>query len=377
MYECFPKGLNMTKITRTIILLILCLFLGANLILPVFAEGENQQSILCISHRGDSAEFESNTPEAVMSAFGKGADFVSVNIRKSADNELLLCNENETEIKGVTLKEMISLLDEDDVLILDFEIGLQDEIYSLIEEENAFNSVMLRINDSAKNIAGWLKDKNENLQVIGVYDSFVVFTAMSHIKTLSDEGMKFVQYQSKNYFNEMFGSFVSKKLKAETDTKAIALTYDPDLCGQRSDSEDGWNDLIKKGFSVIETNNLSAFISYVEANKNIRIELDAACKRAETIETEKYNNVSRENLEDAINTAKELLNREVVSSDEMQSSLSAIRLAVENLAFKTGEDTQKGALNITSGKVIAAVLVGAVILAAQVYTYKMQKGKKK
>lgn len=377
MYECFPKGLNMTKITRTIILLILCLFFGANLVLPVFAEGENQQSILCISHRGDSAEFESNTPEAVMSAFGKGAHFVSINIRKSADNELLLCNENETEIKGVTLKEMISLLDEDDVLILDFETGLQDEIYSLIEEENAFNSVMLRINDSAKNIAGWLKDKNVNLQVIGVYDSFVVFTAMSHIKTLSDEGMKFVQYQSKNYFNEMFGSFVSKKLKAETDTKAIALTYDPDLCGQRSDSEDGWNDLIKKGFSVIETNNLSAFISYVEANKNIRIELAAACKKAETIEIEKYNNVSRENLEDAINTAKELLNREVVSSDEMQSSLSAIRLAVENLAFKTGEDTQKGALNITAGKVIAAVLVGAVILAAQVYTYKMQKGKKK
>ena len=367
----------MTKITRVIILLILCLFMGVNLFLPAFAQNENQQSILSVSHRGDSSEYERNTLEAVLSAFKKGADFVSVNIRKSAENELVLCSENETEITGVSIGKMLSLLGEDDVLILDFDKGLEDEIYRFIEEKKAFASVIMRINDSANNIAEWLRSKNENLQVIGVYDSFVVFTAINHIDTLGAAGMKFVQYQSKNYFNEMFGSLISKKLRTEADVKAIAATYDPDLCGQRSDSEDGWNDLIKKGYRVVETNNLEAFISYVESNKNVRAELESACKKAESIEVEKYNDVSRENLEDAIDTARELLDREVASSDELQSSLSKLRLSVEKLALKTDDDSQKGVLNITAGKVIAAVLVGAVILAAQIYTYKMQKGRKK
>ena len=367
----------MTKITRVIILLILCLFMGVNLFLPTFAQNENQQSILSVSHRGDSSEYERNTPEAVLAAFKKGADFVSVNIRKSAENELVLCSENETEITGVSLEEMLSLLGEDDVLILDFDKGLEDEVYRFIEEKKAFASVIMRINDSANNIAEWLRSKNENLQVIGVYDSFVVFTAINHIDTLGAAGMKFVQYQSKNYFNEMFGSLISKKLRTEADMKAIAATYDPDLCGQRSDSEDGWNDLIKKGYRVVETNNLEAFLSYVESNKNVRAELESSCKKAESIEVEKYNDVSRENLEDAIDTARELLGRATASSDELQSSLSKLRLSVEKLALKTDDDSQKGVLNITAGKVIAAVLVGAVILAAQIYTYKMQKGRKK
>ena len=373
MYECFLKGLNMTKILRTIFLIIICLALGANFITSAVAVSENQKGVLCVSYRGDTAEYESNTPEAVVSAFNKGADFVSINIRKSADGELLLCRENETEVKGATLKEMFTLLNTDDVLILDFESYLKDEIYAFLEKEKAFSSVVLRINDSEKNIRNWLEGKNENLQVIGVYDSFVVFTAMSHIKNLGDCGMKIVQYQSKNYFNEMFGSLVSKTIKSENETKAMVATYNPDLCGQRSDSEDGWNDLIKKGYSVIETNNLTAFIGYINANENIRLELTQLFERASAIETDSYNSVSKENLEDAIETAQALLNSDIASCDELQSSVSKLRFAMDNLALKSVDDTQKGALNITAGKVIAAVLVGAVILLAQIYTYKKQK----
>ena len=355
----------------------MCFVLGANLLVSAFAENENQSGILCISHRGDTSEYQSNTPEAVLSAFAKGADFVSVNIRKSDDGKLVLCSENESDVKGTLLSDLLRNLADGNILILDFEPDLKDEIYSLLESENAFNKAILRINDSAGNVVKWLQGKNDNLQVVGVYDSFVVFTARSYIKNLSDAGMKLVQYQSKNYFNEMFGSVVSKAVKAESRTKAIAATYNPDLCGQRSDSEDGWNDLIKKGFSVIETNNLSAFTAYIQSNENIRFELEQTCLKAKEIDTAKYNTVSRENLEDAITSADAVLSSNVASCDELQSSLSVLRLATENLSLKTDEDTQKGALNITAGKIIAAILVGTAILAAQIYTYKMQKDKKK
>ena len=367
----------MTKILRFISLVMMCLVLSVSMIPDAFAAGEKNSEILCVSHGGDTAEYESNTKDAIISAFDKGADFVSVNIRKNFVGELILCSENKAEVSGISLAEMIELLGEDDVLILDFADELRDEIYGVIESKNAFSSAMLRINDSASDITEWLEGKNENLQVVGVYDSFVVFTAMSHIKTLGDAGMNFVGYQSKNYFNEMFGSLVSKTLKRENMPKAMVSTYDPHLCGQRSDSEDGWNDLIKKGYSVIETNNLDAFIGYAEANSNIRLELKNAYDKAVLIETDKYNTVSRENLLDAIEVAESILNSDTASNDELQNSVSGIRLAIENLALKTGEDTQKGALNITPGKVIATLLVGMAILAAQIYTYKMQKNKKK
>ena len=367
----------MTKIFRIFLMMCVCIFLSINFLLPASAALENQNGILCVSYRGDTAVYESNTPEAVVSAFDKGADFVSVSIRKSADGKFVLCKENASEISGADLGEVLSLIDGKGVLILDFEPSLKDEVYAFLESENVFNLAVMRINDSAKNISSWLEGKNENLQVIGVYDSFVVFTAMSHITKLSSNGMNIVQYQSKNYFNEIFGSLVSKTIKGEADTKAMVPTYNPNLCGQRSDSEDGWNDLIKKGFSVIETNNLDAFLGYIRSNESIRLELTALTEKAGLIETDSYNAVSRENLEEAIKNAQELLDGDVTSSDELQSSASKLQFAIDNLALRTDSDNQKGALNVTAGKVIAAVLVGMVILAAQVYTYKMQKGKKK
>lgn len=367
----------MTKILRLISLIAMCFILSNAMMLSAFAKSENGSGILCVAHCGDTVGYESNSKEAVLSAFEKGADLVSVNIIKTADGEFVLCSDNNAEACGISLGEMLDLLGEDEALILDFAYELKDEIYGFIESRNAFSSAVLRINDSADNIVSWLRDKNENLQVIGVYDSFVVFTAISHIKTLGDADMQIVGYGSKNYFNEMFGSFVSGTLKQDNMPKAMISTYDPDLCGQRSDSEDGWNDLIKKGYSVIETNNLDALLRYISSNSLIRSELNDFYEKALLIEADRYNTVSRDNLTNAAEAAKMLLDSPFASSDEMQSAASRLILAMENLALKTDGDNQKGALNITSGKVIATVLVGTAILAAQIYTYKMQKHKKK
>jgi hypothetical protein len=155
----------------------------------------------------------------------------------------------------------------------------------------------------------------------------------------------------------------------------IAPMYDPDLCGQRSDSEDGWNDLIKKNFSIIETNNTDAFVAYKNNAETLRENLSVLLNKTQEINMQEYSLVSRENLSEAIETAELVLDG-ASSCDELQSAYSALLLSVNNLTLKHGEDTQKGALNITAGKVIAAVLVGTAILAAQIYMYKMQKNNK-
>ncbi len=347
--------------------------------MPAGAQGEKAnypaEELLCISYRGDTAEYKANSEEAVLSAFSKGADFVSVNIRKSDSGELVLCSENEVEVNGISLSEILTRIDEDDVLILDFELSLKDEIYDLLKAENALEKAYLRIKDSADDINEWLSSKNPQPEVIGVCASFNVFTVRSFAEKLSH--LPAVQFQSKNHFNVMYDAVCYSLYDSRVGTWTIAPMYNPDLCGQRSDSEDGWNDLIKRNFSVIETNNLEAFVDYKNNELRLREELGALFEKAEKINTDAYSLVSKENLADSIEDARELVIGGVASCDELQSAQSKLMLAVNNLTLKQGEDTQKGALNITASKVIATVLVGLAIFAAQIYTYKMQKPKRK
>ena len=75
--------------------------------------------------------------------------------------------------------------------------------------------------------------------------------------------------------------------------------------------------------------------------------------------------------------AEEELRRGVSSVGELESANSQLLLALNRLNLSDGKESQKGALNITAGKVIAAVLVGFAILAGQIYVHKMQKEKRR
>ncbi len=367
----------MAKKIYTVLTLIICF-----LAVPCHAFAQANETaaypsleVLCIAYRGDTALYDANSKQAVVSAFDKGADFVSVNVRKAEDGTLVLCSENAVKIEGVSLTEMLSSVGKDQILILDFDNELRDEVYSAVKENDAFSRAYLRIKDSAKNINEWSSSKEKELTVIGVCGSFNIFTVKSFVKNMSH--MPAVQLQSKNYFNVMYGSWCYGDYDSRQGTAVIAPMYDPDLCGQRSDSEDGWNDLIKKNFSIIETNNIDSFVAYKENMKTLKANLRELLKKAEGISTESYSLVSRENLADSIEKAKAVLSDGAVSCDELQNTMSGLQRAINSLTLSEGEDTQKGALNITPGKIIAAVLVGSLILAAQIYVQKMQKDKKR
>ena len=365
----------MTKKIYTFLLAIICLISAFSLIVSA----ENTESynlseeLMCISYRGDTALYEANSKEAVLSAFSKGADFVSVNVRKSQNGDFVLCSENALEVTGVLLKGMLSALEENQVLILDFDKEYKDEIYTLLKSENALDKAWLRIKDSATEINKWTSDKYD-VNVIGVTSSFNILTIRSFVKKLNH--LPAVQLQSKNYFNVMYDSWCYSLYSSDEGTRAVVPMYDPDMCGQRSDSEDGWNNLIKKNFSIIETNNIESFVAYKELNFKLKENLITLVAKAKAIDTEVYSLVSKENLADGIETGESLISYGFASNDELQSATSVLQRAVNNMTLSDGTDTQKGALNITAGKVIAALLVGMVILAAQIYTYKMQKRKK-
>lgn len=371
------------------------------------ADVADENRLLCISYRGDTAHYPENSLEGVISAFRKGADMVSVSVVITKDGVLALAEEESlgnicnapyesiasatyeelssyklynnrgelTEYKMSNLKELIEKTQDEDLIIVDADWQYKDEIYKISEGCNALPRVYLRTKVSAKNIAQWVASKDVKTNVIGVYDGNIIFNAISHINTLSEAGTDLVQYQSKNHFNVMYGSLVTDNFAVDGKCAAIAPMYSPDLCGQRSDSENGWNELIKKGFTAIETNNIEAFRNYTEKNIAMCSELSALTEKAEKMNTERFSLTSKENLSDAVKEAKRVLEGRIKSLDEAENAYSRLLMSMNGMKISDGEETTRGALNITAGKVIAAVIVGAALLGGQIFVNKQHRKK--
>ena len=404
---------NLKKVLLTTTALLFVLFLVA---FSAFAgDGSpeekliNDNGILSVSHRGNSAEFPENSLEAIKSAEEIGADFVSVSVGKTADGVLVLCDTDvplsqvcktdeacideigSSGLAGLylydgdgsvsdytmaTLEEAVKAVD-DSLLILDNAWSYRDEVYALLKSLGKKDRVLLRTDVSSKEIAGWTKD-NPGLFVIGVYKANIVFNAISHFNRLTENGQPLVQYQSKNYFNVSFGSFVADRFSSSDSTRAIAAMYSPDLCGQRQDNCVGWDEMIERGYSVIETNCIASLVRYIRSTEEARDRLSSLCQKAQNTDFSVLSSVSAKNLRSGLKKAQAVLNDGKCSSGEAESAFSDLNESMKNLAFQESGDVQKGNLTITAGKVIAAVLVGAALLAGEIYVIKMRKpGRKK
>lgn len=368
----------------------------------------SEQKLLCISHRGDTEFYPENSLEGVKSALKKGADFVAVNIVKTADGVYFLCEDEslgnvcnapyeslsqmnaaeaekyklydvygkETEYKLTSLERLLEKTDSEDGLILDVKPEYKDGVYSVLSEHGALDRVILRVKESSSELVEWAQSKEEKVYVIAVYSGNIIFSTISSVKNMTMAEMPAVQYQSKNYFNVAYGDFFANRYLISENVRAVAVTYSPDLCGQRGDSSDGWNELIKKGYSVIETNNIEAFNEYRKETERLEKAIKELYEKSLATESDKFSQVSLDNLRKAKAECEALLSGEAFSLDEAQKAYSDLLFALEDMKISTGEVDTRGALNVTAGKVIAAVVVGAALLAGQIFVYKMRRKSK-
>lgn len=403
------------KIKKSLILLIAsALLISASLpcsaSLMVYSEKlyVEEDRIMCISYRGDTALYPENSLEGVLSAEEKGADGVSVGVEKTSDGIYVLTEKKKlsavtdapyesvgeitygelqnyylkdntgsvTKYRMVSLSQTVSLTGEDFIIIVDADWDEMDGIYDLISHYGAFDRIIIRVKESASRVSEWLSGKSEGVKVISPYQGNIIFSAVSNFNKMKESGSPFVQYQTKNYFGVVYGSFFCKRFAGEGAPRAIATMYDPDLSGQRTDSQEGWNEVIEAGYSVIETNNLVSLVSYIDRHEKAGRALGVLAEKASLIAADSYSQVQQENLNDALFRSAEALDK-VSSLDEYESAYSSLILAMNELSISREDDTQKGQLNVTAGKIIAAVTVGALILAAQIFVYKMQKERKR
>ena len=404
------------KFSAMIILVsLLCLFLSSS-VSAVSKKGKSvdkfysyNQKLLCISYRGDTAYYPENSLKGVKSALEKGADFVSVSLDKTSDGVFYLCEReslgnvcnaeaeslsqlksdevdnyrcydvygNETEYVLTSLDELLNNTDNNDGLILDVLSEDKDAVYEILKEKNALERVIIRTDDSCDKLLKWADSKSDKVYVIGVYDGNIIFNTVSSINKITEAEMPAVQYISNNYFNVAFGDFFANRYLCTANARAVAATYSLDLCGQRGDCSDGWNELINKGYSVIETNNIEAFVAYRNESERLEKLIAELLEKSFYVDPAKYSEVSLSNLKTArLNCEIDITPAVISSLDEMQKDYSQLLFALEDMKISSGEVDTRGALNITAGKIVAAVLVGAALLSWQICVYKMRKSNK-
>ena len=187
--------------------------------------------------------------------------------------------------------------------------------------------------------------------------------------------MMMAEYRTKNYFNVCYGTIVGDNFSADGKARAAAAAYDPDLCGKRTDDTNGWNELIKNGFTVIETNNVASLSEYISTSETVRESLADFVSDVKKEDFSAYSEVSRKNIASALSFAEEVLEGRAKSLAEYEKAYSSLAQSLNSKMIADGKEQAKGALNITAGKLIAAILIGAAFIAVQIFIESLKKEK--
>lgn len=366
--------------------------------------------IISVSHGGNWGEYPIYSKAAVESAFELGADCVSVSVKRTADGQFVLCKDNDLgklyapykgqlisalsleQVSQIRITDSFGALSDnrlcdladavdaakrfDRTLIIDDGWEYRKELYSYIVDKDAVSNTVIRTDASKGDIKEFLTLTGGALRIIGSYYGNIIFNARSYVTSLSKAGCAIVELGTKNPFGVIFNkSMLSAFGKNNYLTRAMISTYDPDLCGQRTDTESTWNDLIDRGYSVIETNDIKGLVNYIGRISSLRTELMALTASAEKLDKSNCSAKSLQEISDAKAVAAQALTT-LSSHEALAEAKHNITLALNDLSVSNENHVRKGVLKISAGKIIAVILVTAAIVAGQVYTYKMQRKKK-
>lgn len=350
------------------------------------------KNIICIAHRGDWQSFPENSAEAINAALE--CDAISVDIKLTSDSKPVLMadttvdrmcvnadgssasgeissftlaklkefflrrgnggNQNpKTDCKIAELNEIYTIINGQTALILNLSKDDVKSVYDYVKSLNKLDETIFRIDAKQKEIVELTKSF-DGIRTVGNYQGNVIFLATSAAENSFENGINTVELGSKNAYGVIYGSYVMKRFSG---TRRAMISMVNGMCGSRTDSESGWDDLISRGYSVIETNFPSELNAYIKKTEAAAIELQNTVDLYGGTELSPYTTDSEDDFTTALETAKTLLENPS-SFSELTDARTALRTAYNSLT--EGEKkivTLK--FEFSFGKLLAALLCAA------------------
>lgn len=355
-----------------------------------FSDGK--KNIICIAHRGDWHSFPENSAEAINAA--AEYDAVSVDVRLTADGKPVLMADEKVdrmsvdgEGKSVSGKVSSFTLAQLKELYLRESNGGTDkkkttcripelkEIYEtaagrtavmLNVQENDFKTVydyvkalgkldetVFRINAKPKKIIELTKDL-DGVNVTGNYQGNIIFLATSAVKKYFAANIYTIEMGSTNGNGVLYDNFLMKRF---VGSKRAMVSMVNGRCGKRADNETGWDDLISRGYSVIETDFPAELTEYIRKTETAATDLEKNIDIYANTDLSPYTSETEKAFSSALSAAKKTLDGRS-SFSELTGARSALQSAHDSLKVGAKKNVALK-FRFTPVRIIAVVLCAA------------------
>ncbi len=355
-----------------------------------FSDGK--KNIICIAHRGDWHSFPENSAEAINAA--AEYDAVSVDIRLTADGKPVLMADEKVDrmsvdgegksvsgkvssftlaqLKELYLRESNGGTDKKKTTCLIPELK---EIYEtaagrtavmLNVQENDFKTVydyvkalgkldetVFRINAKPQKIIELTRDL-DGVNVTGNYQGNIIFLATSAVKKYFAANIYTIEMGSTNGNGVLYDNFLMKRF---VGSKRAMVSMVNGRCGKRADNETGWDDLISRGYSVIETDFPAELTEYIRKTETAATDLEKNIDIYANTDLSPYTSETEKAFSSALSAAKKTLDGRS-SFSELTDARSALQSAHDSLKVGAKKNVALK-FRFTPGRIIAVVLCAA------------------
>lgn len=355
-----------------------------------FSDGK--KNIICIAHRGDWHSFPENSAEAINAA--AEYDAVSVDVRLTADGKPVLMADEKVDrmsvdgegksvsgnVSSFTLAQLKTLYLRKanggaDKKKTDCRIPELKEIYEtaagrtavmLNVQENDFKTVydyvkalgkldetVFRINAKPQKIIELTKDL-DGVNVTGNYQGNIIFLATSAVKKYFAANIHTIEMGSTNGNGVLYDNFLMKRF---VGSKRAMVSMVNGRCGKRADNETGWDDLISRGYSVIETDFPAELTEYIRKTETAATDLEKNIDIYANTNLSPYTSETEKAFSSALSAAKKTLDGRS-SFSELTDARSALQSAHDSLKVGAKKNVALK-FRFTPGRIIAVVLCAA------------------
>ncbi|MBO4339653.1 MAG: glycerophosphodiester phosphodiesterase family protein [Clostridia bacterium] len=362
--------------------------------------------ILCVSKQGDVSSYPENSWQGIKSAIKKGADIVEIDVSKTSDGFLVLMKDEDftrmcvdpagntitskvsetesweviamclrqgrggeaseiTEYHPQTLEAVIKAVGDKAVLLINFDSEIREEVFEEVASLGAVDRVIFKFDSQAGAVKKFISaHEDSKVAVMGSYTGNVVFSARKYIKKMQKNSVSSVMLGVKNPNSVIFDKSVLG-LFNDSSRAAVDMT-NPKKCGEREDNENGWNDLLGRGYSVIETDYPDKLASYIKGYEKEKAALEKLCEKARALDMTKYGYKTSETLKKELENSEKLL---AVHTSKLKINEQYSRLNGAIMSLDAADGSTNGR-TITAGRVIAALLITALFAFVQVVVYR-------
>lgn len=355
-----------------------------------FSDGK--KNIICIAHRGDWHSFPENSAEAINAA--AEYDAVSVDIRLTADGKPVLMADEKVDRMSVDgegksvsgkvssftlaqlkelylresnggidkkkttcripeLKEIYETAAGRTAVMLNVQENDFKTVYDYVKALGKLDETVFRINAKPQKIIELTRDL-DGVNVTGNYQGNIIFLATSAVKKYFAANIYTIEMGSTNGNGVLYDNFLMKRF---VGSKRAMVSTVNGRCGKRADNETGWDDLISRGYSVIETDFPAELTEYIRKTETAATDLEKNIDIYANTDLSPYTSETEKAFSSALSAAKKTLDGRS-SFSELTDARSALQSAHDSLKVGAKKNVALK-FRFTSVRIIAVVLCAA------------------